>query len=74
MAGGTLHSQITELLVTVDGNNNIAVTEYGTVYTSENPLSTATMDYSTGDYRLRVTTAVAGAEVVAAATIMSWAD
>ena len=74
MAGGTLHSQITELLVTVDGNNNIAVTEYGTIYTSENPLSTATMDYSTGDYRLRVTTAVAGAEVVAAATIMSWAD
>jgi hypothetical protein len=72
--GGTLHSQITELLVTVDGNNNIAVTEYGTVYTSENPLSTATMDYNAGDFRLRVTTAIAGAEVVAAATIMSWAD
>jgi hypothetical protein len=72
--GGTLHSQITELLVTVDGNNNISVTEYGTVYTSENPLSTATMDYNAGDFRLRVTTAIAGAEVVAAATIMSWAD
>jgi hypothetical protein len=71
---GTLHSQITELLVTVDGGNNIAVTEYGTIYTSENPLATATMDYSGGQYRLRVTTAIAGAEVVAAATIMSWAD
>lgn len=71
---GTLHSQITELLVTVDGGNNVAVTEYGTIYTSENPLATATMDYSGGEYRLRVTTAISGAEVVAAATIMSWAD
>ena len=71
---GTLHSQITELLVTVDGGNNIAVTEYGTIYTSENPLATATMDYSGGEYRLRVTTAISGAEVIAAATIMSWAD
>lgn len=71
---GTLHSQVTELLVTVDGTGNIAVTEYGTIYTSENPLATATMDLSAGEYRLRVTTAIAGAEVVAAATIMSWAD
>jgi hypothetical protein len=71
---GTLHSQITELLVTVDGNNNAAVTEYGTIYTSEDPLATATMDYSGGEHRLRVTTAIAGAEVVVSATIMSWAD
>ena len=73
-SGGTLHSQLTELLVTVDGGNNIAVTEYGTIYTSEDPLATATMDYSGGEYRLRVTTTISGAEVVAAATIMSWAD
>ena len=73
-SGGTLHSQITELLVTVDGNNNAAVTEYGTIYTSGSPLATATMDYSGGEHRLRVTTAIAGAEVVVAATIMSWAD
>jgi hypothetical protein len=72
--GGVLHSQVTELLVTVDGNNNAAVTEYGTIYTSEDPLATATMDYSDGEHRLRVTTAISGAEVVAAATIMSWAD
>jgi hypothetical protein len=71
---GTLHSQITELLVTVDGGNNVAVTEYGTIYTSETALSTATVDYSGGEYRLRVTTAISGAEVIAAATIMSWAD
>jgi hypothetical protein len=73
-SGGTLHSQLTELLVTVDGGNNIAVTEYGTIHTSEDPLATATMDYSGGEYRLRVTTTISGAEVVAAATIMSWAD
>lgn len=72
--GGTLHSQVTELLATVDGNNNIAVTEYGTVHTSEDPLSTATADYSGGEFRLRVTTTIANAEVVAAATMMSWAD
>jgi hypothetical protein len=71
---GVTHSQVTELLVTVDANNNIAVTEYGTIYTSTNPLATATADYSAGDFRLRVTTAIAGAEVIAAATIMSWAD
>lgn len=76
LVSGTLHSQITELLVTVDGANNVAVTEYGTIYTSENPLATATADYDTNtqQFRLRVTTAIAGAEVVAAATIMSWAD
>jgi hypothetical protein len=73
-SGGTLHSQITELLVTVDGGNNVAVTEYGTIHTSEAALSTATVDYSGGEYRLRVTTTIAGAEVIAAATIMSWAD
>ena len=71
---GTLHSQITELLVTVDANNNVAVTEYGTIHTSENALATATVDYSGGEFRLRVTTLIAGAEVVAAATVMSWAD
>lgn len=71
---GVLHSQITEILATVDANNNIAVTEYGTIHTTENPLSSATADYSGGEFRLRVTTTIANAEVVAAATIMSWAD
>jgi len=71
---GTLHSQITELLATVDGASNVAVTEYGTIHSSENPLSSATVDFAGGEFRLRVTTAIAGAEVVAAATIMSWAD
>lgn len=71
---GVHHSQITELLATVDANDNVAVTEYGTIHTSENPLSTATVDFAGGDFRLRVTTNIASAEVIAAATIMSWAD
>lgn len=72
--GGTMHTQVTELLATIDGNNNVAVTEYGTIYTSENALATATVDYSSGSFRLRVTTLANGLEVVAAATLLSWAD
>ncbi len=71
---GTMHTQVTELLATIDGNNNVAVTEYGTIYTSENALATATVDYSGGEFRLRVTTLIGGAEVIAAATLLSWAD
>lgn len=71
---GTTHSQVTELLVTVDQNNNVAVTEYGSIHTSENALATFTADYSGSEYRLRATTAVNGCEVIAAATMLSWAD
>ena len=74
MDSGVLHSQISEVLVTVDGANNVAVTEYGTIHTSTNPLSTVTADYAGGEYRLRVTTAIVNAEVIVAATTMSWAD
>lgn len=72
--GGVMHTQVTELLATIDGNNNVAVTEYGTIHTSENALATATVDYASGEFRLRVTTLVGGAEVIAAATLLSWAD
>ncbi len=72
--GLVTHSQVTELLVTVDGSNNIAVTEYGSIYTSEEPLASFTADYSGGEYRLRATTANNGMEVIVAATMLSWAD
>lgn len=71
---GTLHSQVTELLVTVDGNNNVAVTEFGSIHTTEPALATFTADYNSGSFRLLATTAVAGCEVVVAATLLSWAD
>jgi hypothetical protein len=74
-SGGTLHSQVTELLVTVDGNNNVAVTEFGSIHTTEPALASFTADYdSLAGFRLQATTAVAGCEVVVAATLLSWAD
>ena len=72
--GGVKHSQITEILMTVDGNNNIAITEYGNVHTSTNPLATFSAAYNSGDYTLTATTAVSGCEIIAAATMLSWAD
>ena len=72
---GTLHSQVTEILLTVDGGGNIAMTEYGTIYTSESPLATFSADsLPTGLKLLTATTAVAGCEVIVAATLLSWAD
>jgi hypothetical protein len=72
--GGTKHSQITEILMTVDGNNNIAITEYGTVHTSTNSLATFSAEYTGGQFGLTATTAVAGCEVIVAATMLSWLD
>ena len=74
---GTKHSQMSEILMTVDGNDNIAITEYGTICTDANPLASfsARLD-QTGStrYVLTATTAVNGCEVIAAATMLSWAD
>ena len=78
MDGGVKHSQITEILMTVDGNNNIAITEYGNVHTSTNPLATfsAAMTGALPNFvpTLTATTAVSGCEIIAAATMLSWAD
>jgi hypothetical protein len=75
--GGVKHSQVSEILMTVDGNKNIAITEYGTICTDESPLATfsarswtGSSDFST----LTATTAVSGCEIIAAATMLSWAD
>lgn len=72
--GGVKHSQITEILMTIDGNSNIAITEYGNVHTSTNPLATFSATIVTGSPTLTATTAVNGCEVIAAATMLSWAD
>ena len=75
--GGVKHSQMSEILVTIDGNKNIAITEYGTICTDANPLATFSARAWTGssDFTtLTATTAVAGCEVIAAATLLSWAD
>jgi hypothetical protein len=72
--GGVKHSQITEILMTVDGNNNIAMTEYGNVHTSTNPLASFSATMGVNGATLTATTAVAGCEIIAAATMLSWVD
>ena len=69
-------SQISEVLVTTDSNNNIAVTEYAIIYTSENPLATISADWSSvnSEYRLRVTTANNNSEILVAATLIAYND
>jgi len=73
---GTTHSQVTEILATVDGNNNVAVTEFGSIHTTEPALASFTVDYDggTSQFRLRATTVNAGSEVIVAATLLSWND
>ena len=74
--GGTRHSHVTEVLATVDGSNGVAVVEYGTIYTSAEPLATVTVEWnaSTSQYDLNVTTANNNSEVMVAATLMAALD
>jgi hypothetical protein len=69
-------SQVSEVLVTTDSSNNIAVLEYGTIYTSANPLATITADWDSvnSKYRLRVTTANNSSEILVAATMLAYND
>jgi hypothetical protein len=72
---GARHSQLTEILATKDGAGNIAITEYGTIHTSDDPL--ASFSASAGpanEIVLTATTAVSGCEIIAAATMLSWAN
>ncbi len=74
--GGTRHSHVTEVLATVDGSNGVAVVEYGTIYTSAEPLATVTVEWnaSTSKYDLNVTTANNSSEVMVAATLLATLD
>jgi hypothetical protein len=74
--GGTRHSHVTEVLATVDGANGVAVVEYGTIYTSAEPLATVTVEWnaSTSKYDLNVTTANNSSEVMVAATLLATLD
>jgi chemotaxis protein histidine kinase CheA len=70
------NSHATEVLATTDSNNNIAVVEYGTIYTSLDPLATVTVEWNavTSQYDLNVTTAQNNSEVLVAATLLSYND
>ena len=69
-------SHVTEVLATTDSDNNVAVVEYGTIYTSVDPLATVTVVWNAGtsQYNLNVTTANNGSEVLVAATMLAYND
>jgi hypothetical protein len=71
---GVKHSQMTEILMTIDGNNNVAITEYGSICTDTNNLASFSATVVGGYATLTATTAVNGCELIAAATMLSWAD
>ena len=73
-SGGVKHSQMTEILMTVDGNGNIAITEYGTICTDTANLASFSATMGVNGAILTATTAVDGCEIIAAATMLSWAD
>jgi hypothetical protein len=63
------HSQVSEVMVTLDASDNVAITEFGVVYTDEE-LATITADVSGTDVRIRVTTLNASTNVMVVGTLL----
>jgi hypothetical protein len=59
-----VHTQVSDLVVTLDTSNNVAVSEYGITYSNGTELAAVTADYSGSDVRIRVTPANANTEVM----------
>ena len=65
-----VHTQVSDLVVTLDTSNNVAVSEYGITYSNGTELAAVTADYSGSDVRIRVTPANANTEVVVVGTLI----
>ena len=65
-----VHTQVSDLVVTLDTSNNVAVSEYGITYSNGTELAAVTADYSGSDVRVRVTPANANTEVVVVGTLI----
>jgi len=63
------HSQVSEILLTLDVNNNIAITEYAEVGTN-GELGTITASYSSGNVSIQVTTLQDNTNVMVYATLL----
>lgn len=63
------HSRVSEVMVTLDASDNVAVTEFGLVYTDEE-LANVTADVSGTDVRIRVTTINASTDVTVFGTLL----
>lgn len=68
-AATTTNSQVSEVLVTIDSSNNVAITEFGIVYTDVE-LATVTADVSGSDVRIRVTTLSSSTDVTVIGTLL----
>jgi hypothetical protein len=64
------HTEVSEILVTLDTSDNVYVTEYGMSSTSGSSLGTITADVSSNDVRIRVTPANNNSEVIVAGTLL----
>jgi hypothetical protein len=64
------HTEISELLLTLDTSNNIAITEYALVGTN-GTLATVTADVNGTDARIRVTTINASSDVYVVGTLIA---
>ena len=65
-----VHTQVSDLVVTLDTANNVAVSEYGITYSNGTELAAVTADYSGSDVRIRVTPANDNTEVVVVGTLI----
>lgn len=63
------HTEISEILVTLDTSDNVAITEYGIVGTN-GTLATVSADVSGSDVRIRVTPANDNSEVMVVGTLL----
>lgn len=68
-ASTATHSQVSEIMVTLDSLDNVAITEFGIVYT-DTELATVTADVSGTDVRVRVTTLNATTAVTVVGTLL----
>ena len=64
------HSQVSEILLTLDAANNIAITEYAEVGTN-GELGTITASYNSGTVAIQVTTNQANTNVMVYATLLA---
>lgn len=64
------HSQVSEILLTLDASNNIAITEYAEVGTNGS-LGTVSASYTSGTVAITVTTAQASTDVMVKATLIA---
>ena len=65
----TTHSEVSEVLLTLDSSDNVAITEYALVGTNGN-LGNVSADVSGSDVRLRVTTLNNSTDVMVYGTLL----